>query len=64
MWHSVGAHCSQAIFYGGLVPPTTWQEIVTCICVGFLGYGAQVHMHLLDFDRGLYLNPKFLKAQA
>jgi drug/metabolite transporter (DMT)-like permease len=33
----------QAIFYPGtLIPPTTAKQIITCIIVGALGYGAQI----------------------
>lgn len=33
----------QAIFYPGtLVPPTTAKQILVCLCVGALGYGAQI----------------------
>lgn len=36
----------QAIFYPGtLVPPTSATQILVCLCVGALGYGAQVGMH-------------------
>lgn len=36
----------QAIFFGGLVPPNNFTQIVTCIGVGLLGYGAQITLTL------------------
>jgi uncharacterized membrane protein len=42
----VGFHNVQAILYPGtLVPPTTATQILVCLCVGALGYGAQVWLH-------------------
>lgn len=39
-------HNMQAIFFGGLVPPNNFTQIVTCIGVGLLGYGAQITLTL------------------
>ena len=38
--HNVMA--AQAIIFGGLVPPTSFKQIITCVGVGLLGYGAQI----------------------